>query len=77
MVRRTTPSWHPVGPREGSQSFQDTSEGWRELLKQLSKDCPFSRGKGRVRATQIFHPGLETMLEEFVWCPTLSKAAEM
>jgi len=55
--KSTTASWHPVGPREGSQPFQDTSEGWRELLKLLSKDCPFSREEEKSSSNINFSPG--------------------
>lgn len=55
MERRTTTSWHPVGPREGSQSFQDTSKVWRYLLKlSLAWTVPFLWGREECRPHEFF-----------------------
>lgn len=57
MGRRETPSWHPVGLREGSQSFWDTSEGRRELLKVVKQGLSLFQGEGKSAGNMNFSPG--------------------
>lgn len=72
MARRTTRSWRPMWPREGSQAFQDSSDGWRKLLMGLSKYSPFSRGKWKAWATWIFSRDWKLLWKSFSGIPLFS-----